>query len=246
MILLLLLLPGLLGDTAPHPGPDPHVSQTKRSNWGESQKKISSFTWSTRAAHPQQCSTFLLVGESAPAASPLPEQNLHRFDAHYYILKHHFWKLILVWDLIVFILSLFPWCLPEWHSPSSTLWRTSTTGSTATTTTTTTRTSTSSNLSTLLSPATSMLLIRSNLWFLMQSLMLLCHCKHLFQINVMNVAGRRRRRRMAERAQLKWKGCVSKIHQVVLCQILKLHLPLSHQEGGKRQQVPLERGLKQF
>ena len=38
--------------------------------------------------------------------------------------------------------------------------------------------------------------------------MLLCHCNNLFQINVMNVAGRRRRRRMAERAQLKWKGCL--------------------------------------
>ena len=29
----------------------------------------------------------------------------------------------------------------------------------------------------------------------------------LLKINVMNVAGRRRRRRMAERAQLQWKGC---------------------------------------
>ena len=29
----------------------------------------------------------------------------------------------------------------------------------------------------------------------------------ILKINVMNVAGRRRRRRMAERAQLQWKGC---------------------------------------
>ena len=64
----------------------------------------------------------------------------------------------------------------------------------------------------------------------------------------MNVAGRRRRRRMAERAHLQWKGCLFHfgclmLRLYYLCSCLCVYIVLM-QEKEKKRQILLDRDLK--
>ena len=74
----------------------------------------------------------------------------------------------------------------------------------------------------------------------------------ILKINVMNVAGRRRRRRMAERAQLQWKGYaiyyffISVFIYLYFCICVHTIVQLTPQGGDDRQQKLRERVLKQF
>ena len=77
MILLLLLLPGLLGDSPPHPAADPHVSCTITCTYSYNPIEQKIIIQLSRARL-QQCFTFLLVVESVLDVNRLRGQNSHR------------------------------------------------------------------------------------------------------------------------------------------------------------------------